>query len=1155
MKVPLLALGGLALAASEAPANTLTWNGGSGNWSDATQWSPNAVPQNGDDLVFNNSPDSYMTNDIAGLSVGNITFHHTGSVWGPNQLTVTTSIYASPAEGGVLALNFASMALGGDIYIISNDQTGWGLTLNCITLLQGRNLAASAVNMGSVTFQAAILGPGVATFGSGTNYYANYGLTSGSAPVVVTSGGSLGLDGNAAVAIGSQLEIYPGATAFLLGNSAIANSATVTLYSGAQFLLNGNSATIGSLVLSNYVSDTSPCVVDASGSALLGLNGGITSWNDSGNVVPTIKGRVTLNGFLPFFTGGAAYAGLDLPAALGSGGGFSKAGNSALMLHGASTFTGGVEVDQGILDVGNSNALGATSGVLLYGSGSLTLRTSISGTTLTADGNEHLTPETSGSLLTGLGFGSFTWSGPVVLETNLVVQGGADIAFTGPISGPGGLDVRSGGTVLLGGSSANSFSGTTLARGALLELGKPSNVRALNGPLIVGGGGGTCEVRWLNNYQDVYNAVNTTPSFTLYPNGFINVNNNIEVFGPVTFNGGTLDSGASGLASIAQPVTVNPTNVSAVINGVLGLYGGANAVFVVGKGAVDCDLVVNAVVSGSPTYFVKQGPGTICMTGLNTYNAVTLLEQGMIDINNASGLGTWPGLVIFDGATLRLSGSASVVGGFEAIGAGVGTTQGAVEVLAGGSWSMSGGILLDGPTTLNVGASATLGLNGPLSSSGPGCSVIKNGTGTLVFGGGGNNTYSGDTLVNNGALLLAKSPNVISVPGNLVIGPGPAGPATFARLYQTGGLGGMTATVNGNSLLDLNGYNAVLSQLTLNDGGSVQTEAGTLGFSSGGQVNVGSLNPRGSHQGSVIAGNLAIAPNDLINFSVGPYAIFFPFDPNPELNVPATIPRPVEQLGFAPAGITKAGAGRMRLSGNNTYAGYSQVNGGTLQVDGTQPSSPVLVNAGSTLSGAGTVGAVFLSGGTSVVRPGDHPGILNCGSFNRFGSGSGALQIELNGPGASQYDQLVASGLISLSGVTLNPSLNYASSPGDQFVILKNNSGSPVSGTFTGLAQNAQFHFGGQLFQINYSGGAGNDVVLSRLVTPPLPVLTIQELPPASVQLSWPTNAPQFQLQYISDLATNAWAPVTNPPVVVGANNVVIAPVEGLNQFYRLTAP
>ena len=97
-----------------------------------------------------------------------------------------------------------------------------------------------------------------------------------------------------------------------------------------------------------------------------------------------------------------------------------------------------------------------------------------------------------------------------------------------------------------------------------------------------------------------------------------------------------------------------------------------------------------------------------------------------------------------------------------------------------------------------------------------------------------NNTYSGDTVVGAGSLLLAKSGNKICVPGNLTIGPGPAGPLTFARLIYSGEMGGTTVTVNGNGLFDLNGNNAILSQLNVNDGGQVWTGNGTLSL--GGRV-------------------------------------------------------------------------------------------------------------------------------------------------------------------------------------------------------------------------------------------------------------------------------------------------------------------------------
>src|SRR5262249_48731043 len=223
---------------------------------------------------------------------------------------------------------------------------------------------------------------------------------------------------------------------------------------------------------------------------------------------------------------------------------------------------------------------------------------------------------------------------------------------------------------------------------SLVQFGKPSGVNAYAGPLIVGnpGGSGTCEARWLQSYQNV------RATATLYANGIININNYIEDFGPITFNGGEVDTG-TGTFNIYAPLTANPTPTSAIINGYLGLPPGDNRVFIVGDGPGDCDLVINAVIFGSPgTYFVKQGAGTMCLTAANTYNTVTLLEEGILDINNSSGLGSWAGLVIFDGATIRLSGSGNG-NGFEAIGAGVGGTHGAVEVVANASWNITAGML------------------------------------------------------------------------------------------------------------------------------------------------------------------------------------------------------------------------------------------------------------------------------------------------------------------------------------------------------------------------------------------------------------------------------------------------------------------------------
>jgi hypothetical protein len=228
----------------------------------------------------------------------------------------------------------------------------------------------------------------------------------------------------------------------------------------------------------------------------------------------------------------------------------------------------------------------------------------------------------------------------------------------------------------------------------------------------------------------------------------------------------------------------------------------------------------------------------------------------------------------------------------------------------------------------------------------------------------------------------------------------------------------------------------------------------------------------------------------------------------------------------------------MRLRANNTFPGQVEIHGGKLRVDGVQPQSQVVVSGG-TLGGTGTVGRVFMDASSAVIAPGSSPGILTCSNFNSGSTGPGTLQIELDGttPG-SGYDQLNVHGTVNLSGITLNASLNFPSSPNDQFVIINNDGSDAVTGTFNGLPQGATLTVGGEYFQVAYNGGSGNDVVLTHLLTPH-PDLSIQGVPPASVRLLWPTNDPGFSLWFNTNLATTDWTSASPPPVILGTNNVV----------------
>jgi autotransporter-associated beta strand protein len=1451
------------LHALPASAITRSWtHSNSQYWSDPNNWSPSGIPQPGDDLLFydevNLSGPDPMINDLVGLSVRSLDFNvwdRSGLVtpdWvlNGNTLTLTGPIATDPASDEEHVYINCALIIGTDLHVViqTGNSDSSEIHLTGAIDLNGQVLSLYNFQFGVLEVSGVISGSGnviaVAADGyasdfmtpivisgtQGNTFDGTFTVTVGIFGNLLPKFGHVLLNKQSGVAVPGRLIIEQGATVVLGHSEQIADDANVTiagnlrLYS-QQFkpslLLNGYYETVGSLYLTNLVGDTNAIVVDTGGGTLT-LNGSIFSHSDSDQAAPVIKGRLNLaNGNHNLLVAGSGYAGLDLQAQLLGSGGFTKAGNDALLLETNNTFTGAVVVNQGILEARNNGALGAAGGsTTLSGSGSLTLRNAnIAGKTLFSEGNQPITPETVGSLL--LTVGSCSWSGPIQLDQNLVVYAD-NTTLNGPISGVGGLDVRNG-TAILGGTLGNLYTGTTLVRCALLGFAKPSGVNAYAGPLVVGGGaGGPYEARWLQSYQNV------GATATLYANGLININGFTEDFGPVTFNGGEVDTG-TGTFNIYAPVTVNASPSSAVINGNLGLPPGDNRVFIVGDGASDCDLLVNAVVFGSPgLYVVKQGAGTMCLANFNTFNAPMLLEQGILDINNGQSLGTWPGLVIFDGATLRVSGSGNG-GGFEAIGAGVGGTHGAIEVLSNASFTFAGGMLLDGPTTFNVGTSGGLALNAPISSSGPNCSVIKNGPGTMSFGGTTANTYSGDTIINAGQCWLGKSAYVVAVPGNLVIGPGPTGPTTSVHWLQAGGLVGPLVTVNVNSVLDLNGYNQSLSQLRLNDGGSVMTGVGTLTLPNGALVQVGSLDPlRGSLATSTINGFIGLPTLGNITFSVNPFLLTF--TRGPELDVGAAIsgainhgatatlfkeglgqmrlsgnstfsgnffinggkviaasanalggtfrgtivnndaslvldgginiaaeyltlnssnaaalenlsgnniwggeiylnrdstinvigadsliasglidgPGALVKVGSGnlllagnvnntyvgetfvnqgtllldkPTAVTaipgaveigavddstagtvrnltsyqivgniyvhsrglydvngqeentdalvmygngdvetgagyvslktgapifvypgtnttstingtlmldpgnhilnvgsgattsgvqdlvinavigetssggalqKEGAGRMRLAANNSYTGATTVNAGTLQVDGSQGQSAVTINSG-TLQGSGTVGAVSLTSASATVSPGASPGILSSGSF---GGGSGTVRIELNGttPGTG-YDQLNVSGSVNLSGMSLNASLGYASSTNDQFTIIANDATDPVTGTFSGLQQGKKLYIGQQLFQISYNGGSGNDVVLSRLITPPPPTLTIQKVPPASVRLLWPTNDPPFSLQTASSLLETNWSAALPLPVVTGTNNVVTNLISDSQQFYRLSSP
>src|SRR5262249_6858070 len=118
-------------------------------------------------------------------------------------------------------------------------------------------------------------------------------------------------------------------------------------------------------------------------------------------------------------------------------------------------------------------------------------------------------------------------------------------------------------------------------------------------------------------------------------------------------------------------------------------------------------------------------------------------------------------------------------------------------------------------------------------------------------------------------------------------------------------------------------------------------------------------------------------------------------------------------------GLTMVGAnGNLVLTGNNTYSGTTTINAGFLTVTGSQPNSPIVINAGA-LFGTGIVGSTTVNSG--FISPGislGSTGILTTGNL-RFNGG--VLRILGNSavPGTG-FSQLVVNGSVNLGAGVAN---------------------------------------------------------------------------------------------------------------------------------------
>lgn len=945
-------------------------------------------------------------------TIGSLVMTAGGIVTGTGTLTLNGDVNVNPSAVDSIISGNLSLGPATRIFDVEN-----GATLQLMAVISG-GVGAGLIK----TNRGELLLYGTNTY-TGTTVVEGLGLLTvahahalgDSAAGTILNGGTLKLTG---VAVTNETLTADGGS--LSGEGVSSWSGNITLNTN----LSVGITTGDTLTLSGAISGSGDFVKN-----------GVGTVRFSGTSNNTYTGTTWVNfGTLELFKTGGGVTAVPGTLIVGNDGGGPSSDVVRLLLSNEIANTSLVTVNSsGLLDLNNFSdtvdILNIKGGAITTGSGTLTLAglgglSALASTNIaTIAGNLALGPSVSLSIEDG--------SATPDLDISAAISGGGSTFIKG---GPGELRFS--------GSSSNSYSGITTVVDGTLSLNKSPGIRAVPGALIIGDGSGginTDVVRLLNsNQMDPFAAVTIDNSGRFDLNGFS------QTVGSLTMDGGNITSGAGTLRLNGNVTATSATNGYAIISGNLALNG-VTRTFTVNDSDYSPDMVISAVISdgiAGTGGIIKAGtgPGELYLTGANTYSGPTTVNSGYLEINNPTALGsTNVGTTVVNGAGLSLLFNVSVTN--EAL-----TLNGGSYLVAGYGTNIWTGKITSENGTANLNISFTndvMILSNMISGSG---GLTKLGSGTTIFAGSSNNTYSGATTVEAGTLVLAKSAGVTSIPGTLTIGDG-AG-SDVVRLIANDQIANTAAvTVNSSGQFDLNGKNDVIGSLA--GSGAV-----TMGI---GQLTVG-LNNSSTIFSGVISG-----------------------------------------FGL-PGGFSKTGTGSLTLLGNNTYAGSTIVSNGKLLINGIQTNTSYISVVGNgTLGGTGTVAAVAMTS-TSTISPGNSPGTLTALGDVVF-STTGKFDVELNGAGPGNYDQLRIFSDVQLSSATLNVSLGFTPVLSNSFVILKKESAGPVLSEFSGLSEGTIFGVNGIPFNITYVGGDGNDVVLTRVQAPSATFNSIIPVPTGEMRL------------------------------------------------------
>jgi fibronectin-binding autotransporter adhesin len=459
--------------------------------------------------------------------------------------------------------------------------------------------------------------------------------------------------------------------------------------------------------------------------------------------------------------------------------------------------------------------------------------------------------------------------------------------------------------------------------------------------------------------------------------------------------------------------------------------------------------IIASVISGTGA-LIKQGAGTLTLSGANTYAGTTTVNVGTLQLGNATALGSTVGTTsVTSGAVLDLNGQTVGAEGLTLNGTGI-AAGGALINSNATAASLSGTIAA---TSYSVGGTGNITLSGSVQGT-----LTKVAGNTLTLSGV---TDNGGLVVaaNGGTTILAKT----SSGGVHAIGSGGTGlTINSGATVQLSGTGGdqiftqADVVVNAGGILDLNGLSegfdilsgggnirnaGSLATLTIGEANAGGVYTGTIGFTGANNIavtKVGSapayFDGSNTYDGltTVTAGYLVVRNNNALGSTAAGTTVAsgatLQLESSGSVNIPA------EALTITGTGVSGNRGALATWSGTNSYAGPITMSGDSL----------IFVNTGSmnlsnVISESGGVRSLTKNGGGLLTLSGanTYTGVtaITAGTVTVSGSLADATDVSVSSgaiydvAASDTIDGLSGAGSVTLGANTLTVGGNNEATP------------------------------------------------------------------------------------------------------------------------------